>query len=870
MAARVPDLREGDPSNLNALVAEALERLEHGGSVELERWAAGLASPRREAVLARVAHLQRLGFAPDEEDVTRATAEPERAAANGALEREGSIGPYRLLARLGAGGFGVVYLAEQHVPIHRRVALKLLRAGFETSSVLRRFAIERELLARFDHPAIAKVLDAGESAEGEPYLVVEFVAGEAITDFCRRRRLAVDERLALFREVCEGVQHAHQRGVIHRDLKPSNVLVMERDGVPAPKIIDFGLARALGGASREHAMTREGTLLGTLEYMSPEQAEGDADIDIRADGYALGVLLHELLVDDLPHGRLRWREASLGQQLEMIRSLEPARPSALAPSKELARRLAGDLDWIVLRALAKDRERRYRTVAELAEDLERHTSNRPVLAGPPSWSYVTKKFARRHRGEMIGGGLVLLSLVAALVYGAYAFRRLEDERASALVAKAQAEQAETAEREERERAEVLNRFLAGMLVQGNPLVSGTRVALSDVLARAEETLASGAVPEERTRLRLDELLMQSWRGLGRYAEAERAQARVLELVRRRDGDLARSTLRAEAELAWLRARAGRAAESLEALQRIDRLQRENGFDDEDTFQVRGFLAGALRELGRISEAEALYAEAIPGLSRTAAEPTAALTLRRSYALLLRETGRLAEALEALQAIAAELRELELEGRLRGGDVFLPALCASDLGSALLASGAHVEALPHLERALEFQVRWLGPEHEQSLATRNELAIAAKAARRFDLARRSYEELLPILRKQLGPHAKGTLAVQNNLAVLLQLMGELDDALALYVELVPAARAAFPAPHPTLATVLCGHAEALGQARRYEEAIALYVEGIEGLRRSVGAEHAWTQQRMQALNEVLRQSGDTAAAERLAAGVWPPR
>jgi serine/threonine protein kinase/tetratricopeptide (TPR) repeat protein len=850
MAAGAPDLRAEDSSALNELVAEALERLERGGSVELERWSRGLATARREVVLARVAQLQRFGFAPDEAVASAATPEAEREGP----AREGAIGPYRLLARLGAGGFGVVYLAEQTAPIHRRVALKLLRAGFETATVLRRFAIERELLARFDHPAIAKVLDAGEGPDGQPYLVVEFVPGEAITEFARRHQLDLEARLRLFLEVCEGVQHAHQRGVIHRDLKPSNVLVMERDGVPTPKIIDFGLARALGGASREAELTREGTLLGTLEYMSPEQADGDADIDIRADVYALGVLLHELLVDDLPHGRRRWREASLGQQLEMIRTREPARPSALARTKELARRLGGDLDWIVLKALAKDRERRYRTVAELAEDLVRHASNRPVLAGPPSWSYATKKFARRHRAEVLAAVLVLLSTLGALAYGAHAFRRMDAERGVAVAARAQAEEAEAKQREERERAELLNRFLEGLLVQGNPLVAGTRIALSDILARADEALARGAVPDERTALRLYDLLAQSYRGLGLNAEAERAFAKLEERLLRRDGAAAPSVLRARVERAWAMARAGRAAEALPLLEAADQRYRELGESGVEAHLARGHLAAVLKDLGRVEEAERLYHEVIEGLER-ASEVEKVAAMRLNYAILLRETGRTAEAVATLRDLEAELTELEAGDRLQGGDVFQPALCRQQLGSALLSLGQHAEALPFLQRALEFQLRWIGPEHEQTLATRNELAIAAKAAQRYDLARQSYEEILPILKQQMGPQAKGTLAVQNNLAVVLQQMGELDSALGIYAELVPAMRAAFPAPHPTLSTVLASHAEALALRARTSEAIELYRESIDGFRRTVGPEHAWTQQREKALEQLLSSTGN---------------
>lgn len=332
-----------------------------------------------------------------------------------------SIGPYRLVRRLGEGGFGVVWLAEQHEPLQRLVALKLIRAGMHTAGVLRRFESERELLARLDHPYIARVLDAGEDDTGCPYLVTEYVPGDAITRFCSERDLALVARLELFVRVCDGVQHAHQRGVIHRDLKPSNVLAAMVDGVPVPKVIDFGIARAAGGTAGA-GVTREGMLVGTPEYMSPEQAQGTGDVDIRTDVFALGVMLYELLVGDLPQGRDRWRSAGLTDLLAMIRHEQAPRPSTKAPTTTLARQLRTDLDWVVLKALDKDRERRYGTVAELAQDVRAVLEHRPVQAGPPRLLYQVRKFARRHRVEVTFAGLALLSLCAGLVATVWLWR----------------------------------------------------------------------------------------------------------------------------------------------------------------------------------------------------------------------------------------------------------------------------------------------------------------------------------------------------------------------------------------------------------------------------------------------------------------
>jgi serine/threonine protein kinase/formylglycine-generating enzyme required for sulfatase activity len=338
------------------------------------------------------------------------------------------VGPYSILRAIGEGGFGVVYLAEQSEPIQRQVAVKLIRPGMDQEMVLRRFESERELLARFDHPGVARILDAGRLPDGRPFLVTEFVDGEPLTIWCERRRLPIEERLRLFLAVCDGVRHAHQRGVIHRDLKPSNVLVTTIDGESTPKIIDFGIARALTEA--DTTGTRAGNLLGTPEYMSPEQAQDPSDVDTRADVYALGVMLYELLVGDLPQPRTEWRGAGLGRVLELIVNADAPRPSTRTTDRALASRLRGELDWIVLAAIQKDRERRYGSVRELAEEIERVLDDRPVLARPPAMSYLVAKFVRRHRVAVIAIGSLLAMLTVTLAFTAALYR--ESDRRGAL------------------------------------------------------------------------------------------------------------------------------------------------------------------------------------------------------------------------------------------------------------------------------------------------------------------------------------------------------------------------------------------------------------------------------------------------------
>ncbi|MGA8103313.1 MAG: serine/threonine-protein kinase, partial [Candidatus Acidiferrales bacterium] len=476
------------------------------------------------------------------------------------------IGPYRLLQLLGEGGMGEVWLAEQKKPIHRTVALKLIKAGMDTKTVVARFESERQALALMDHPSIAHVFDAGSTAEGRPYFVMECVPGLPITEYCDKHRLTIKERLELFTQVCEGVQHAHQKAIIHRDLKPSNVLVVEQDSKAVPKIIDFGLAKATAQRLTDKTMFTElGVLIGTPEYMSPEQADQrEPNIDTRTDVYSLGVILYQLLVGALPFEVKALRAAGLEEILRVIREEEPPKPSTKIRSmgegstasaekrkeepRSFAQHLQGELDWITMKALEKDRVRRYGTPSELSADICRYLRGEPVVAGPATAGYRLQKYAVRHRIVLGAAAGLLLLLTGFLVTQAVELRRITEERDRAT--------------RERDRATRITDFMTSMFKVSNPSEArGNTITAREILDKASMDIDTGLTKDPELRAQMMHLMGDVYYNLGLYPRAQSLQQQSMEIRQRVLGPEHPDTLKSMNNLANVLNDEGHSAEA---------------------------------------------------------------------------------------------------------------------------------------------------------------------------------------------------------------------------------------------------------------------------------------------------------------------
>jgi non-specific serine/threonine protein kinase/serine/threonine-protein kinase len=669
------------------------------------------------------------------------------------LEPGTRLGPYRLLDQLGEGGFGTVYLAEQREPIRRRVALKVIKLGMDTRQVIARFEAERQALALMTHSNIARVLDVGATDTGRPYFVMELVSGVPITDYCEKARLDVDARLGLFVQVCHALQHAHQKGVIHRDIKPSNILVAEESGHAIPKVIDFGIAKAtLTSLTDKTLVTQQQQIIGTPAYMPPEQAEQSGlDVDTRSDLYALGVLLYELLTGATPFDSKTLNAVGRTEMLRIIREVEPPRPSVRVagrdderdahrrpPDPDLARRLSGDLDWIVMKCLEKDRTKRYGTASELAAEVQRHLDHEPVLAGAPSTAYRLRKLVRRHRAAVLGGSVATALVIVAIAGTTWGWLETEAARA-----------------ESQQRADELER-VAGLQEAQLRSLDGVVLGLelrdllfdqaADVSARRE--LSAEAAAQSVTDLEA-QLQGVSFRDLALDILITGVLDPTLQAVRDEFGDQPLARARLEDALAAVLLRINR-PEQAEPLQRA-------------AYQTRRDLLGA--------------------------EAVETLESLHQLALVVRDGGDLKGALEhALACHAACVRALGPEDRTTLSVAATVALALQDVGRL-------DEAIEHEERVLEARLRLFGEHDPDTLDSLDSLGEALFYAMEWERGGDCFRRALDGRRVAPDSDPMALLNSMNNYAQALRSHEDRGPALALATEFHRETHALLGERHP---------------------------------------------------------------------------
>jgi len=639
-------------------------------------------------------------------------------------EDPGRIDRYRIVRALGEGGMGVVYEAQQLEPVRRRVALKIVKLGLDTAQVLARFSLERQVLASMDHPYVATVFDAGQTAAGRPYFVMELVEGVPLLEYCERNHLSKERRIELVARVCQAVQHSHQKGVIHRDLKPSNILVASSPAGPIPKIIDFGIAKAvdLDGAAAATALTRSGQTLGTPAYMSPEQAaRGGIDVDTRTDVYALGVILYELLAGCLPADPA---QSGFAEFLVLLGrgELRPARPSARAATQALKRQLEGDLDWIVMKAIESGRERRYATALALAEDLERYLRREPVAARPPTISYRVGKFVRRHRVQVAASLLVLAALVGGAIAAGIGFVR--------------ASRAEAAARQEAATAKEVSEFLVRLFSLPDPNgAPGAAMSVRDLLDRGARRIEAELKGQPRVQSNLLGTMSHVYESLGQYREAKQLAEKALAVE---------SSAKLTQNL--------KTSDALLSLGRVD--------------QRMGDFEGARRAFTRALEI------------RIRLEGENSL----SVGTIWNNLGALLGQLEKFdEAIAAHRRALAIQRKAGGAGHISAFNSLRGLGMIEDRKGNWQPALEWFRASYALAAGRYGENHPLVADALNNTARMLRQLHRLDEARRDVERAVAIQKRLSGADHPGVAFTCHTLGRVLEEQGRLTEALAMYRE-----------------------------------------------------------------------------------------
>jgi eukaryotic-like serine/threonine-protein kinase len=770
----------------------------------------------------------------------------------------GRIGRYQILRRLGRGGMGEVFEAEQTEPVHRKVALKLIKGGMDTQEVLARFDSERQALALMNHLNIARMLDAGATEQQRPYFVMEFIQGVPITEYCDSQELSTSQRLELFVQVCDGVQHAHQKGIVHRDIKPSNVLVTVEDQKVIPKIIDFGLAKALGSGDADMTQfTHIGQVIGTPTYMSPEQVSG-SDIDTRTDVYSLGVLLYQLLVGTVPFDLKVTPQEGWDAFRKKIREQEPVRPSVRSSSlgdsspetakkrridaASWSRELRGDLDWITLRALEKDRTGRYQSPSELAADITRHLKHEPVLASPPSTIYRLRKFVRRHRVGVAAAAVVALALIAGIT--------------GTTIGLIRATRAERKAVEEAENTRQLSDFLLGLFRVSDPSEArGNTITAREILDRGAQKIERELGGRPVIKAEMMRTMGEVYISLGLYKQAQPLLEKSLVIARTAGSDNLGIQSNTLLQLAAFYIGQGKSHEALPLAQEGLRL-RERVLGPEHPEVARGLLIVGIiyRNTGKLAEAKGFLERSLAIREKTLG-PEHADTLDSLFHLawlhnLMHNFKEAAKCYERILIIREKLGPGQPE----------VARALSDLGIVRSNMGDYAEALKLYQQALAIREKVLGPNHKDVGDSVNNIGTALWNLGRFHEARPYYQRALGIMEKAFGPEHPAVAEILRNLALLLNALGEEEKARPLYERTLAIQEKASGADSPQLTGILTDFGWLLYEIGEYDKSRLVFIRALNLREKAGGPGNARIAYTLMLLGDLYRDTGHYRAAQ----------